>query len=403
MGEKLRVLWASNAPWTKTGYGTQTALGTRALRDLGCEVGVFAFYGMEGAISSADGMIVYPSGPAPWGNDVVRGHAKQFDADVLISLMDVWVQDYWGRKVAQDGVLFCPWLPVDMEPAPKAVVERLDQAHQPIAMSQFGQRMLQQAGVENVAYAPHAFNGEVFRPGNKATARKALGLPEDKWIIGMVAANKGYPSRKCYPEQVRAFADFKRRHADAWLYIHAVLEPVEGGIDLHALLAQLGLRPGEDYGFTNGYEYVVGWQEGRMAALYQAFDILSNASMGEGFGVPILEAQACATPVVTTRATSMPELTWGGVCVEKVHPWWTPLQAWASLPDVDGLVEAYERLYELMHDPVEAWMLQSAARDGAMAYEAATVRERYWRPLVEGWGAGARRAVPVQEMEEAAA
>ena len=41
--------------------------------------------------------------------------------------------------------------------------------------------------------------------------------------------------------------------------------------------------------------------------LYQKSDILLFASLEEGFGLPILEAQKCGVPVVTSRLTAMPE------------------------------------------------------------------------------------------------
>lgn len=385
MTEPLRVLWVSNAPWAKTGYGVQTRLGARALQDLGCEVAVFAYYGIEGAITHADGMRIYPSGPLPWGNDMVRGHSAAFEADVVVSLMDVWVQDYWGRKLSQDGRLFCPWLPVDQEPAPAVVIDKLDQAHQPIAMSRFGERMLTEAGIGNVAYVPHSFDGSVYQPGDQAAARAELGLPRDRFVVGMVMANKGNPSRKCWPEQLLAFKEFKRRVPAAWLYLHTLLYPTEDGLDLQYLLQQIGLREGQDYGYTSPYEYVVGWPEARLARLYQAVDILSNASMGEGFGIPILEAQACGTPVVTTSCTSMPELTWAGVCVTDVHPYWTGIKSWAYMPEPGALANAYESLYLQLQDAESTWDLRSAAVQGARPYEQAVVVDTYWRPLVEGW------------------
>jgi hypothetical protein len=55
MTKPLRILWVSNAPWCKTGYGVQTAHGVRSLRQLGAEIGIFAYYGVEGAITQADG------------------------------------------------------------------------------------------------------------------------------------------------------------------------------------------------------------------------------------------------------------------------------------------------------------------------------------------------------------
>ena len=49
------------------------------------------------------------------------------------------------------------------------------------------------------------------------------------------------------------------------------------------------------------------------------------------------------TPVVTTNATSMPELVRWGQIVDPVDRWWTPLNSWQFLPDVRGIVEALEQ------------------------------------------------------------
>jgi glycosyltransferase involved in cell wall biosynthesis len=42
--------------------------------------------------------------------------------------------------------------------------------------------------------------------------------------------------------------------------------------------------------------------------LYQTADLFIYPSVYEGFGLPILEAMACGTPVVCTRAASLPEV-----------------------------------------------------------------------------------------------
>ena len=46
-------------------------------------------------------------------------------------------------------------------------------------------------------------------------------------------------------------------------------------------------------------------------ALYQMADVVYYASLYEGFGVPIIEAQACQTPVLTSNISSMPEASGG--------------------------------------------------------------------------------------------
>jgi glycosyltransferase involved in cell wall biosynthesis len=48
--------------------------------------------------------------------------------------------------------------------------------------------------------------------------------------------------------------------------------------------------------------------ENELRDLYCGATALFFPSAYEGFGLPILEAMACGTPVVTTRASSLPEV-----------------------------------------------------------------------------------------------
>ncbi len=48
--------------------------------------------------------------------------------------------------------------------------------------------------------------------------------------------------------------------------------------------------------------------EAKLPALYRGARALVFPSLYEGFGLPILEAMACGTPVVTSKVTAMPEL-----------------------------------------------------------------------------------------------
>lgn len=49
-------------------------------------------------------------------------------------------------------------------------------------------------------------------------------------------------------------------------------------------------------------------EEDDMPALYAAAELFVFPSLIEGFGLPILEAMACGTPVITSDRTSMPEI-----------------------------------------------------------------------------------------------
>ena len=45
-----------------------------------------------------------------------------------------------------------------------------------------------------------------------------------------------------------------------------------------------------------------------LRALYSAAEVVWFPSRYEGFGLPVLEAMACGAPVVTTNASSLPEI-----------------------------------------------------------------------------------------------
>jgi glycosyltransferase involved in cell wall biosynthesis len=48
--------------------------------------------------------------------------------------------------------------------------------------------------------------------------------------------------------------------------------------------------------------------EAKLPALYRGANALVFPSLYEGFGLPVLEAMACGTPIVTANTTAMPEV-----------------------------------------------------------------------------------------------
>lgn len=63
------------------------------------------------------------------------------------------------------------------------------------------------------------------------------------------------------------------------------------------------------------YSYNSGLSDEAMMHKYEEADILIFASTYEGFGMPILEAQAIGRPVVTSDLLSMPEVAGGAACL----------------------------------------------------------------------------------------
>jgi glycosyltransferase involved in cell wall biosynthesis len=83
-----------------------------------------------------------------------------------------------------------------------------------------------------------------------------------------------------------------------------------------------------------------------IARMYRAADVLLAATCSEGCGVPILEAQFCGCPVITTRATAMWEETHLGISVKPVQ--WIARMDFNSgwmLPHVPGIEDALKEIY----------------------------------------------------------
>ncbi|MDW8072507.1 MAG: glycosyltransferase family 1 protein, partial [Anaerolineae bacterium] len=48
---------------------------------------------------------------------------------------------------------------------------------------------------------------------------------------------------------------------------------------------------------------------------YNAADLFVYPSLFEGFGLPVLEAMACGTPVICSNVSSLPEVTGDAACL----------------------------------------------------------------------------------------
>jgi glycosyltransferase involved in cell wall biosynthesis len=337
---------------------------------------VIAFYGLEGAVINMGSIPVYPRGFDPFGNDVVRAHSVKHNAKVCFSLMDAWVI----KSESFQEIKWVPWYPVDSEPISRPVLESVSKAYRRIAMSKFGLEMTQNAGLD-AYYVPHGIDTEVYKPYDQYENREKYGLPKDAYIVGMVAANKGFPSRKAFVPQIMAFAEFKKRHSDAVLYMHTfTCEHGEyDGVNLVEFCELAGLEVGKDVFFPNQYDMMMGfYQDKHMAELYSSFDVHMLVSMGEGFGIPILEAQACGCPVITSGWTANKELCFSGRTIDKADadPFYTPHANFQFKPRIRAIEIALEAEYKKPSS-------REKARSGALAYDVDTVTNEYWKPVMQ--------------------
>lgn len=395
-----RILWLGNPPWSPSGYGEQAALFLPRFQEQGHEVAMLCNFGLQGSETHWKGIVCYPS-DGLWGNLNLPTFVDHWQAEQVIALCDAWVlsPNEWPA-----GLEAAVWAPVDHYPMPPQVLGALTSERvRPIAMSRFGLEQMETFELDPL-YVPHGVDTSVFRPMPelKDEIRDELGIPRDVFLAGMVAANKGHPQvpRKAFPQAFLAFSRFAKRHDDAWLYVHAEAAAHGtggGGIALDRVAELTGCPIGR-VRFPHASAWHLGIPRQALAYTYAAFDVLLSPSMGEGFCVPLIEAQATGVPVIASDHSAMTELTEAGWLVGG-DPWLdVPQDSYFLNPSIAGIDAALEAAYEARDDGE----LRARARAFALGYDADRVAEDYWRPaLAELLGDSLPESV--NETEEAAA
>ena len=383
-----KLLWHSNYPGSQTGYGQQTGLFVPRIAELGWDVVISCMTGLQGQPGMWEGFRCLPAGHVQYSNDVIGNHARSFfgrDPGLVLILYDAWGFD----PAALQGLATAVWSPVHSRPMSGGDKIFYAQSYaQPIAMSRYGEREMRKLGL-HPCYVPHGIDTSVFRPLDAAerdSARDALKVPRDAFMVAMVGANKGdKPPRKGWGEAFQAFAQFRagdkktgrKPHPDAILYCHTVAASVSG-IDLRPIAASLGIE--KHIIMSSDYAQIAGlYLPPFVAGVMGCADVLLHPSYGEGFGLPIVEAQATGTPVIVGDNSAQTELCGAGWKTDCQPYWVADDMAWWHAPQIKSLVQGLEWAYKHRTDK----HLRDKAREFAMGYDADRVAAQYWKPALE--------------------
>jgi len=346
--DKLRILWSSNAPFSHSGYSTQTRDLLLRIKDR-YDIAVSCFYGLEGAIIEWEGLKLYPKMQQTYGADACYFHQKDFNADIVITFQDVWPMETNFLAKINNWIAYCP---IDYYPCPKHITDRLKIAKRVVAISKFGQKALAEKGIMSKLIL-EAVDTNLFKPMDKIEMRKAIGIPENLFMFGMVAVNKDNPPRKSFQHVMDAFADFVKTHPDSGLYIQCLLQQ-DGGFPIQDYAEYLGIL--KHIYYPPPYQYLLKSPTSMVSRIMNTFDCLLQPSNSEGFGLPIIEAQSCGVPVIVNNWNSMPELVkdnkTGYIC-KAGDQRWSPIGAYMTSPDRNSLREKMELAFTNGRDKLQ--------------------------------------------------
>jgi glycosyltransferase involved in cell wall biosynthesis len=379
----LRITWFSNAPWTPTGYGTQTAQVIRRMAADGHDIAVASNYGEMARVTEWEGIPVFPGGAERYSTDMIeRVHRVHTEGKpgAIIGLYDSWVI---GDATGTNANAW--WTPIDHDPVPPKVLGFAEK-HPIIAMSRFGQSTLAKDKV-TAPYIPHGIEAATFHP-TPSDFRKRLEVPEDAFLVVINAANQdNSPSRKAWPEMLWALNRFMRDRDDVYVYLHTDVNRPSGisipGFMILTAMDAKRVRAADYIDYRMGIHSAV-----ELAEAYSAADVLLSTSRGEGFGLAVAEAMSCGTPAIVTDFSAQPELVGETGWKVQWQPDYDAFQGsfWAT-PWIGSIVKALQQSYDERGTEVAA-VRREAAREHAAQYDADLVYDTFWRPYLVTLEAG---------------
>jgi glycosyltransferase involved in cell wall biosynthesis len=386
---KPKIGWLSAPITATTGYGKVSMYILMLLADMGFEVvniggrGTAVTWGEKVYIKTGKGsqILCLPCWGQVGDRNTLEYYVRRYGIDVLVSLWDSFVLEPIGRP----SVPYAAYIPVD-SPMTNKMAGYLLNADLIVAYSIFGYEQLQKKFPPFlVKYIPHGIDTKVFKPAEpdeRDKFRDEWGLPKDAFIYLFVGANMG--ERKCIPQLMLTYAKLAARHPD-WktrLYLYTnMFTPYPQGYALADLAQTLGIeKTVMGPAFNTILDSV---EDENLAHLYACADVTVNPSLGEGFGMAVLESEACSTPVIATNNSSMRELVEDhGWLIDTVSedvwvdvPVWVPTLQQYNPPNLTALLACMEDAYN-SPDNKRQWFGR-LSREFALQYD--------WDKLMPGW------------------
>jgi glycosyltransferase involved in cell wall biosynthesis len=136
-----------------------------------------------------------------------------------------------------------------------------------------------------------------FRPVSDDALRQVrekYGLGDARYVLSVGTVQP----RKNYVRLIQSVSRLRRQGYD----LHLVIAGGRGWLE-DPIYAAINSEKMQDYVHLVGFA-----EESDLPALYTAAECFAFPSLYEGFGLPILEAMGCGTPVVTSNISSLPEV-----------------------------------------------------------------------------------------------
>lgn len=258
------------------------------------------------------------------GQQLNKDLLKQLDGRPWILGGQQFVHLFSKRRLHDALVVVFDLLPIDYpdnDPVSVSVdqyknkVRHIRFARRVVTISKYSkQRIIAHFGIEpeKISVVPFGIDTNKFKNAGQEERRAArlnLRIPESAFVILYVGSEQ---RRKNLTTLVKALSKLHKMVPEILFLKVGQPQSKKGRDRFLADLAQTGLEK-----FTKIIDYV---SEEELPKLYGLADLFVFPSVGEGFGVPLLEAMASGVPIITTQCCSIPEVV-GDVALMITDPY----------------------------------------------------------------------------------
>ena len=367
----MKYIWLSVSPYAPTGYGTVTKNIVPRLVKAGNEVCIATKHENAGTVIWNGVKVICGMDVGSLNRMIDRG-----EYDYIFSLLDAHALPSIPNK-------WISYTPFDAMECPDSIAKYLPNMKLILALTKHGQESFKKRGYKSI-YVPHGVDKNIFNINTEARklAREANGYTDKNFVAGIIAINYT-DERKGMIELLQAFATFYRKHNNARLYLGTSTTDPTGAWRIPEILKSLGLShvvilPDEDKYFNGAVT------DDEIANYYRMMDVFVMPTKGEGFGLPLIECQACGTPLITTNASTGPELLRGGSLIELGqydYEWFN--NGWRPRPNPQAILNELEKAYSQWESNQLASIGEQASKLIIDEYDWDVVWDKQWRPLLD--------------------
>ncbi len=281
------------------------------------------------------------------------------------------------------------WFTVDYEQTknPRPLRKLLQRCDRVIGLADFGIEQLKKDYTGPVGKVPLGVDTHYFKPVSqtqKSKIREKFNIP-DHMTVFLTVANNFW--RKGIEYAVESFGLYCQNYPEAaknsCLYLHT-----EKTVELLDQIEVLGLN--QNVLITPDYDPMKNpLSVTQLAEIYQMSDIFLLTTLGEGFGMTLLEAQACGLPVIVSNNSVIKEVTQNNAlyipCPGLAAGKTGGRLVWMKAPDI---TKAAEMMLELYQSPEKRFTMAEKALADLRFYDWKTTAYLLNSQLVFALGTG---------------